>query len=98
MSLVGSKATPRDIEETLHPRSWWCHAYSKVAAKRVARAVTVEEESDYSPYGTEFVGASGPNHYKFTGEERDTETQLDYFGATRSRDTQVLLSNAVQNL
>ena len=82
MSLVGSKATPRDIEETLHPRSWWCHAYSKVAAKRVARAVTVEEESDYYPFGTEVIVAGpGVNELKFTGKRRDTESQLDYFGA-----------------
>jgi RHS repeat-associated protein len=47
----------------------------------VSAAGAVEEESDYSPYGTEFVGTSGPNHYKFTGKERDVETQLDYFGA-----------------
>ena len=47
------------LVETLHPRSWWCHAYSKVAAKRVARAVTVEEESDYYPFGTEVIVA-GP--------------------------------------
>ncbi len=24
---------------------------------------------------------SDPNHYKFTGKERDTESNLDYFGA-----------------
>jgi len=41
----------------------------------------IEEESDYSPYGTEFVGTSGPNHYKFTGKERDSESELDMFGA-----------------
>jgi len=41
-----------------------------------------EEESDYSPYGTEVVVTGpGANHYKFTGKERDSETQLDYFGA-----------------
>ena len=42
----------------------------------------VEDESDYSPFGTEYVlVSSGLNHYKFTGKERDTESQLDYFGA-----------------
>jgi RHS repeat-associated protein len=42
----------------------------------------VEEESDYYPFGTEVV-VSGPgaNELKFTGKRRDTESQLDYFGA-----------------
>jgi RHS repeat-associated protein len=40
------------------------------------------EEYDYDPWGNErqFVN-SDINHYKFTGKERDSETQLDYFGA-----------------
>jgi RHS repeat-associated protein len=42
----------------------------------------IKEDEDYLPYGAEvkFVD-NDPNHYKFTGKERDTETQLDYFGA-----------------
>jgi RHS repeat-associated protein len=41
-----------------------------------------EEESDYSPYGTEYVvTGSGLNRYKFTGKERDSESGLDDFGA-----------------
>jgi RHS repeat-associated protein len=44
-------------------------------------AGTVEDESDYSPFGTEFAVTSGSNRYKFTGKERDTESQLDYFGS-----------------
>ena len=44
-------------------------------------AGTIEEESDYSPYGTEFSATSGPNRYKFTGKERDAETGLDLMGA-----------------
>jgi RHS repeat-associated protein len=42
---------------------------------------TVEEESDYYPFGTEVVVTSGVNELKFTGKRRDTESQLDYFGA-----------------
>ena len=39
-------------------------------------------DSDYSPYGIEMpVSGSDPNHYKFTGKERDSETGLDDFGA-----------------
>jgi RHS repeat-associated protein len=43
-------------------------------------------EATYLPYGQEWNGPSGggpvsPNHYKFTGKERDGESGLDYFGA-----------------
>jgi RHS repeat-associated protein len=48
----------------------------------VASAIgTVEEESDYYPFGTEVVVTGGVNELKFTGKRRDTESQLDYFGA-----------------
>jgi RHS repeat-associated protein len=42
----------------------------------------IKSESDYYPWGGElqFTNADS-NRYKFTGKERDTETQLDYFGA-----------------
>ena len=44
---------------------------------------TIENESDYYPYGGERVitTALSDEHYKFTGKERDTETSLDEFGA-----------------
>jgi RHS repeat-associated protein len=39
-------------------------------------------ESDYYPYGGEIPITTGdPNHYKFTGKERDAESGLDNFGA-----------------
>jgi RHS repeat-associated protein len=44
-------------------------------------AGAVEEESDYYPFGTEVVITSGPNKYKFTSKEHDSETGLDYFSA-----------------
>ncbi len=42
----------------------------------------IKAESDYYPWGGElqFIN-NDSNHYKFTGKERDAETQLDYFGA-----------------
>src|SRR5262249_30552535 len=42
----------------------------------------IKNESDFYPWGGElpFV-ANDSNHYKFTGKERDLETNLDYFGA-----------------
>jgi len=43
---------------------------------------TVVEESDFLPFGGErAILDSLNNQYKFTGKERDTETQNDYFGA-----------------
>jgi RHS repeat-associated protein len=45
-------------------------------------AGTVEEESDYYPFGTEvMVTGPGVNELKFTGKRRDSESQLDYFAA-----------------
>jgi len=42
----------------------------------------IVEASDYYPYGREIVvTGTDPNHYKFTGKERDTESGLDNFGA-----------------
>jgi RHS repeat-associated protein len=48
----------------------------------VSAAGALEEESDYYPFGTEvIVTGPGANELKFTGKRRDTESQLDYFGA-----------------
>jgi RHS repeat-associated protein len=43
-------------------------------------------EATYLPYGQEWNAPTSPsplspNHYKFTGQERDGESGLDYFGA-----------------
>jgi len=35
----------------------------------------------YLPFGTEWNAQPTSNHYKFTGKERDAESNLDYFGA-----------------
>ena len=44
---------------------------------------TIENESDYYPYGGERVITTSlsDEHYKFTGKERDSESGLDMFGA-----------------
>ncbi len=43
---------------------------------------TILDESDYYPWGGELqITNNLDNHYKFTGKERDAESQLDYFGA-----------------
>jgi RHS repeat-associated protein len=54
----------------------------KTASVITDSAGVIKAESDFYPWGGElqFV-ANDSNHYKFTGKERDSETQLDYFGA-----------------
>jgi RHS repeat-associated protein len=37
--------------------------------------------SQFMPFGAEITTGTNPNHYKFTGKERDTESLNDYFGA-----------------
>jgi RHS repeat-associated protein len=42
----------------------------------------IQKESDYYPFGGEVVVTGGDiNNYKFTGKERDSESNLDMFGA-----------------
>jgi RHS repeat-associated protein len=54
----------------------------KTASVITDSAGNIKSESDFYPWGGElqFV-ANDSNHYKFTGKERDGETQLDSFGA-----------------
>ena len=43
---------------------------------------TILDDSDFYPFGGErVVTSSSGNAYKFTGKERDAESDLDYFGA-----------------
>lgn len=43
---------------------------------------TVQEQYFYEPFGGMVASiGSDPNHYKFNGKERDTESNLDQFGA-----------------
>src|SRR6185437_3159696 len=54
----------------------------KTASVITDSAGNVKAESDYYPWGGELQFSNNDsNHYKFTGKERDSETQLDYFGA-----------------
>jgi RHS repeat-associated protein len=42
----------------------------------------IENQTDYCPYGGIcYTSGSDPNRYKFTGKERDSESNLDNFGA-----------------
>src|SRR5215813_4015306 len=62
--------------------SYYFSDHLKTASVITDSAGTVKADSDYYPWGGElqFVN-NDPNHYKFTGKERDLETGLDYFGA-----------------
>src|SRR5579862_3584812 len=62
--------------------SYYFSDHLKTASVITDAAGNIKSESDYYPWGGELQFANGdPNHYKFTGKERDTETGLDYFGA-----------------
>ena len=42
----------------------------------------IQEQMDFYPFGgVAYSSGSDPNHYKFTGKERDSESGLDNFGA-----------------
>ena len=62
--------------------SYYFSDHLKTASVITDSAGNIKSESDFYPWGGElqFVN-SDSNHYKFTGKERDAETQLDYFGA-----------------
>ncbi len=51
------------------------------STKIISSAGVVEEESDFTAFGSELTAAQGANHYKFTSKERDSETGLDLMGA-----------------
>ena len=62
--------------------SYYFSDHLKTASVITDSAGNIKSESDFYPWGGEiqFVN-NDSNHYKFTGKERDAETQLDYFGA-----------------
>ena len=62
--------------------SYYFSDHLKTASVVTDATGNITEDEDYYPWGGEvqFVN-SDPNHYKFSGKERDAETQLDYFGA-----------------
>jgi len=55
---------------------------ARIIATPSSYSTVTTAESDYYPYGGEIpISSSDPNHYKFTGKERDSESGLDYFVA-----------------
>src|SRR5438045_4434479 len=62
--------------------SYYFSDHLKTASVITDAVGTIKSESDYYPWGGELQFMNGdPNHYKFTGKERDAETGLDYFAA-----------------
>jgi RHS repeat-associated protein len=62
--------------------SYYFSDHLKTASVVTDASGTIQNESDYYPWGGELQFANNlDNHYKFTGKERDQESGLDYFGA-----------------
>jgi RHS repeat-associated protein len=62
--------------------SYYFSDHLKTASVITDSAGNIKSESDFYPWGGELQFLNNDsNHYKFTGKERDSETQLDYFGA-----------------
>lgn len=77
----GERVARRDLPSP-ESVSYYFSDYLKTASVITDAVGNIKAESDYFPWGGElqFVN-NDSNHYKFTGKERDSETQLDYFGA-----------------
>ena len=55
---------------------------------RLVFSLNGDDQSDFYPFGGERVITTGAgNHYKFTGKERDSESNLDNFGARYNSST-----------
>jgi RHS repeat-associated protein len=75
----GKRVARRDADNSVH-----YYLSDNLGSASVITSATgvVTEESDYYPYGGEIpIVNTDPNHYKFTGKERDAESGLDNFGA-----------------
>jgi RHS repeat-associated protein len=56
--------------------------HMKTASAETDASGNIKDESDFYPWGGELQFTNNnDNHYKFTGKERDSEFQLDHFGA-----------------
>jgi len=73
---LGSSNVVTDYQGTMRPCTSSPVGYTSI--------VTGEGESDFMPYGRERelqLCDTAPQHFKFTGKERDAESGNDYFGA-----------------
>jgi RHS repeat-associated protein len=78
----GERVARKDFAGGTTSVAYYFSDHLKTASVITDSAGVIKSESDFYPWGAElqFV-ANDSNHYKFTGKERDTETNLDYFGA-----------------
>jgi RHS repeat-associated protein len=78
----GERVARRDGSTGADGVFYYFSDHVKIASVITDSAGVIKAESDYYPWGGElqFVN-NDSHHYKFTGKERDGETQLDYFGA-----------------
>ncbi len=75
----GQRVARRDADNSVH---YYFSDHLGSASVVTDSAGAIQDESDYYPYGGEIAIINGdPNHYKFTGKERDAESGLDNFGA-----------------
>ena len=78
----GKRVARRDADNSVHYYFADTLGSASVIAGVVNNAAVIQDESDYYPYGGEMpITNNDPNHYKFTGKERDSESGLDMFGA-----------------
>jgi RHS repeat-associated protein len=82
MFFDGERVARRDGVNGVGGVFYYFSDHLKTASVITDSAGVIKAESDYYPWGGElqFVN-NDSNDYKFTGKKRDSETQLDYFGA-----------------
>jgi len=78
----GERVARRDNPSSSGPIFYYFSDHLKTTDIATDAQGNIKNESDFYPWGGELQFlANDSNHYKFTGKERDSETQLDYFGA-----------------
>jgi RHS repeat-associated protein len=71
-----------DISGTTYSPHYYFHDFLRSTNLVVNSSNTIQQETDYYPYGGEIpIIAGDSNRYRFTGKEHDAETGLDFFGA-----------------
>ncbi|MBV8207818.1 MAG: RHS repeat-associated core domain-containing protein, partial [Acidobacteria bacterium] len=77
--LNGRRIARRDTSGAVH---YYFEDHLGSTSVTTSASGAIENDSDFYPFGGErVVVTDSANHYKFTGKERDGESQNDYFGA-----------------
>ena len=82
----GKRVARRDITGSVVHYCFADHLGSATVVTNATGTTPFDEDLDYYPYGGIVATSSDtvPQHYKFTGKERDSESGLDNFGARYS--------------